>query len=101
MRGAEDDINHLGELRQNQRQGLEHVLDTLVRRKQAEREQNQPPFHPELVLEISRIDEAYIRNTMRDEIDLRRRRLVYLLQHLSAADIPGAAGEDRSHPAWY
>ena len=42
-------------------------------------------FYAELILEISRIDEAYIGNPVRDEIDLGRRRLVYLLQHLSSA----------------
>ena len=78
MGGAEDDINNLGKLRQNLRQGIEHVLDALVRRKQAEREQHHPSFHPELVLEISRIDEAYIGNAVRDKIDLGRRRLVNL-----------------------
>ena len=40
MGGAEDDVDHLGKLGQNLGQGIEYVLDALVRRKQAEREQH-------------------------------------------------------------
>ena len=42
-------------------------------------------FHAELVLEIGRIDEAHVGNAVRDEIDLGRRRLVNVLQHLPPA----------------
>ena len=65
------------------RQGVEHIFDPLVRRKQPEREQHHLAFHTELVLEIGRIDKTYVGNAMRDEIDLGRWCLVNLLQHLS------------------
>jgi len=65
----------------------------LFGRKQTEGEQHHPSFHAELVLEISGIDEAHVGNAMGDEIDLRRRRLVNLLQHVASAlghdDEPG------------
>jgi len=70
MGSAQDDIHHLGEFRQNVRQGVEHVLDALVRRKQAERQQHHPAFDAELVLEISWIDEAHVGNAVRYEVDL-------------------------------
>jgi len=65
------------------------VLDSLVRGEQPEREQHRPSFHAELVLVVVRIDERYVRNAVRDEIDLGRRRLVHLLQHQ-----PSALGHD-------
>ena len=83
MGGAQDDINNVGKLRQNVRQGVEHIFDPLVRRKQPEREQHHPAFHAELVLEMGRIDKTYIGNAMRDKIDFGWRCLVNLLQHLS------------------
>ena len=79
MGGAEDNINNLGELRENLRQGIEHVLDALVGRKQSEGEQHHPAFHAELVLEISGIDEAHVGNAVGDEIDLGGGRVVDLL----------------------
>jgi len=65
------------------------VFDTFVRRQQAESEKHHSAFHPELVLEIRRIDETHVRNPVGDEIDFGRRRLVKLLQHL-----PSALGHD-------
>ena len=57
MGGAQHDVNHVGKLRQDLRQRLEHVLDSLVRREQAEGEQHHPAFHAELVLVEVRIHE--------------------------------------------
>ena len=73
MRGAQDDINNVREFRQNLRQSVQHMLNSLVRRKQPEREQHNPSFHAKLVLVIIRIDKRYVGNAMRDEIDLGRR----------------------------
>ena len=75
------------------REGIEHICNPLVRRKQPEREQHHFSFHAELVFEIGRIDKPYVGNAMRDEINLGRWRVVNLLQHLSSAfshdDEPG------------
>src|ERR1700693_3109476 len=73
---AQDNINNLGKFLQNLRQGVEHILDALIRRKQAEREKHASPFHSELILEISWIDESNIGNPMCDEVDLGGWRLV-------------------------
>ena len=54
MRGAQHDIDDVGKLGQDLRQRLEHVLDALVGREQAEGEQHQPAFHAELVLVVIR-----------------------------------------------
>ena len=80
MRGAKDDIDNLGELGHNARQGIEHVFNALVRGKQAEGEQNYLSLHSELVLEISRIDETYVRNAVRDDIDFGGWRVIDVLQ---------------------
>src|SRR5690242_7771143 len=85
MRGTQDDVNDIGKLVENLRQRLQNILDPLVRRKQTESEQHHLSFHVKLVFEIGGIDETYIGNAMGDKIDLRRRRLVDVLQHLSAA----------------
>ncbi len=49
MSRARDDIYHILVLRQDMRQRLNHVLDSLVRREQAEREEHRFPFHPETI----------------------------------------------------
>ena len=85
------------------RQRVEHVLDALVRREQPERQQHQPALHAELVLVVIRIDERHVGNAVRDEIDLGRRRLVDLLQHLPAPlghdHQPGRARDQFLHHA--
>ena len=85
MGGAQDNVNHLGELGHDLRQSVQHVLDALVGRKQAEGEQHHLAFHAELVLKVGRIDEPHVGNAMRDQIDLGRWRVVDVLQHLPAA----------------
>ena len=103
MRGAQHDIDDVGELGQDFRQRLEGMFDSLVGREQAEGEQHQPAFHAELVLVEIRIDERDVRDAVGDEINLGRRRLVNLLQHLAAAlghhHQPRRAGDQFLHHA--
>ena len=69
MRGAEDDVNHLGMLHGDARKGTDAVFDALAGREQAEGQQNRPPGHAELVLVKIRIDEGDVRNAVRDDGD--------------------------------
>ena len=69
MRGAEDDVNHLGMLHGDAQQGADTVFDALTGREQAEGQQNRPPGHAELVLVKIWIDEGDVRNAVRDDGD--------------------------------
>ncbi len=81
MRGAQNNVNDIGKLSQNIGQSVEHILDSLVGRKQAEGEQHDLSFDAELIFEVGWIDESHVRNPMRDRIDLGRRRIVNILQY--------------------
>ena len=70
MCSAEDDVNYVGKFRDNLRQGIEHVLDSLVGREQAKRKKYYFAFYSKLILKVCGVDEIDVRNTMRDEIDL-------------------------------
>ena len=99
--GPEHDVHHIGKLRQNCRQGIEHILDALIGREQAEGEQNGAAFYLELIFEVGRIHESHIGNTMGDQIDLVHRSLVDIVQHLSSAighdHQPGREGDQFFH----
>ena len=84
MRGAQHDVHNVGKLRHHMRKSVEHMLNPLVRRKQAERQQHLPAAHAELVLVEIRGNEWYIGNAVRDEIDFGRRRPVHLFEDLSS-----------------
>ncbi len=64
------DVNDVLVPGQNLRQRPNYVFDSLVRRKQAEREQNRFPFHSELVFVEIGIQEWEIRNAVRNHVDL-------------------------------
>ena len=103
MRCAQDDINNVREFRQNLREGVQDILNSLVGRKQPEGEQHRPSFHAKLVLVIIGIDKRYVRNAMRNEIDLGGGRPVDVLQHLASAfghgHQPGRARDQFLHHA--
>src|SRR5208282_1531351 len=82
MGRARDDVSDIGVFRQNLRQRLDYVFDSLVRREQAEREQNRLAFHAEAVLKEIRIQEWQVRNAMRHHVDLAARHLEDFLQEL-------------------
>ena len=84
MGRAEDDIYQVWVLGQNVRQRVEHVLDALARREQAEGQQHFFAFHPKFVLMEIGIDKRHVGNPMRDNVDLLRRDIVDLLQELAA-----------------
>jgi len=60
----------------------EYVFDALIRREQAESEQNRFPFHTEPVFEKIWIQEWEVRNAMRDHVDLAAGTFKDLLQEL-------------------
>src|SRR5258707_14744418 len=77
-----DYVNHVLVLRQDLRQGLNHIFDSLVWRKQAEREQDGLSFHGKAVLVEIRIQEWQIGNAMRNHVDLAAGHLKDFLQKL-------------------
>ncbi len=85
MRGPENNIDDVGELRQNPRQSVQHMLDAFVGREQPEGQQHHAAFHAELIFKIGRIDKADIRDAVRDQIDLGRRHMVNVLEHPASA----------------
>ena len=70
VRGAQHDIDDVRELRDDVGQRVQHVLDPLVGRQQAECQQDLLPFHAELVFEKTGVRERHIRNPVRDDVDL-------------------------------
>ena len=85
MRRAQDDINDVREFRQNLRESVQDMLNSLVGRKQPEGEQHRPSFHAKLVLVIIGIHKRDVGNAMRNEVDLGGGRPVNILQHLASA----------------
>ena len=77
-----DYVNHVLVLRQDLRQGSNHIFDSLVWRKQAEREQDCLSLHAKPVLVEIRIEEWQIRNAMRNHVDLAAGHLKDFLQKL-------------------
>src|SRR6266496_3754311 len=77
-----DYVNHVLVLRQDLRQGLNHIFDSLVWRKQTEREQDGLPLHAKAVLVEIRIEEWQIRDAMRNHVDLAGGHLKDFLQKL-------------------
>ena len=75
MGRARDDVDNILVLGQNLRQRLNYVFDSLVRREQAEREQNRFPFHAEAVFIEIGIQERQVRNAVRNHVDLAAREL--------------------------
>ncbi len=73
MRRARDDVNDILVFRQNLRQRLDHVFDSLVRRKQAKREQDCLPFYPEPVFVEIRIEKWQVWDSVRNHVDLAAR----------------------------
>ena len=102
-RRTQDDINDVREFLENPRESVQDLLNSLVGRKQPEGEQNRPPFNAKLVLVIIGIDKRYVRNAMRNEIDLGGGRPVNILQHLASAfghgDQPGRVRDQFMHDA--
>ena len=70
VRRPEHDVDHLGMGRDDGRQGLDDVLDPLVRRQQAEGEQHLVAFDAEAMLALAR--GGHLRNAVRNDVDLRR-----------------------------
>ena len=73
---AEDYIDDIGDLRENPAESIQYVFAKAGRRSAAP---------PELILEISWIDETHIVNAIRDQVDLCRRCTINALQHLPSA----------------
>ena len=74
-----DDVNNILVFRQNLRQRLNNVLNSLVRRQQSEGEEHRFAFHSEQIFEVSGIDKSYVGDAMRDQVDFGERRVVNLL----------------------
>src|SRR5690242_7399236 len=85
MSATQDDVSNIGKLRQNIRQGVEYVFDSLIRREQTKREKHYAAFYTKLVLEISRIHEPDVGNAMQDYINFGQGRVVNLCKHLPPA----------------
>src|SRR5436190_20378333 len=77
-----DYVNHVLVLRQDLRQCSNHAFDSLVWRKQTEREQDGLPLHAKAVLVEIRIQEWQIRDAMRNHVDLAAGHLKDFLQKL-------------------
>ena len=71
MRGADDEIDHVGVLGEDRRQGRDDILDAFVGGQQAEAEQDVFAFDAEQILMKARVDEGHIGNAVRNQIDLR------------------------------
>ena len=84
VRGAQHDVDDLGKLRHDIRECVEHMFNSLVRRQQPEGQQHLLSAHAKLFLVTVRGGEWHVGDTMRDQIDLGRRRLVHLLQEVSS-----------------
>src|SRR5271167_3223024 len=82
MGGSCDDVSDILVFGQNLRQSLDYVFDSLVRREQAEREQNRFTFHAKAVLVEIGIQERQVGNAVRHHIDLAARYLEDFLQEL-------------------
>jgi len=82
MRGAGNDVNDILVLRQDLWERLDHILNSLVRREQAEREQHCFPFHTKAVLVEIGIQEWQIGNTMWNHVDFVSRHFEDFLQKL-------------------
>ena len=82
MGRARDDVDHILVFRQNVRQRLNHVFDSLIRREQAERKQDGFPFYVEAIFVEIRIEEWHVGNAVRNHIDLVARHFENFLQKL-------------------
>src|ERR1700757_4605334 len=77
-----DDVHNVLMLGENLGQSLNYVFDSLVRREQAEREQNRFPFYTKAVLVEIRIQERQVWNSMWHHVDFAARHLEDFLQEL-------------------
>src|SRR5437762_11650258 len=77
-----DYVNHVLVLRQDLRQCSNHAFDSLVWRKQTEREQDGLPLHAKAVLVEIRIKKLQTGNAMRNHVDRAARSLQASLQKL-------------------
>src|SRR5271165_3064349 len=82
MGRARNNVNHILVFRQNLRQRLNYVFDSLVRREQAEGDEYRFPFHSEAVFVEIRIQERKVGNAVRNHVDLAARHLIDFLQKL-------------------
>src|ERR1035437_4284416 len=82
MSRACDHVDDIFVLRQNVRQRLNHVFDSLIRRQQAEREQHRFSFHAEAVLIEIGIQKRQVGHAMRNHVDLAAGYFEDLLQQL-------------------
>ncbi len=84
MRLAQHDIDGIGKFPDDVRQRAQRILDALVRREQAEREQHLLARHAKLVLEIIWVGERHVGNAVRDEVNFGRRCLINFAQEFPA-----------------
>ena len=84
MRGAENDIDRIRAALQDRRHGIDHDFDALVRREQAERQNDGSVAEAELGLGLLGLDEREVGNAVRDDFDLFRRHPVDGAQQLAA-----------------
>ena len=103
MGRPQDDVDEVGERLEDLRQGLEHVLDALVGREQAEGEGHLPAVDAELVLVIRGVDERHVGDAVRDQGDLGSGDAVDLAQERRGAlghdDDAGGQAADGAGPA--
>lgn len=101
MRGSQDDVDQVGELRDNLRESVEYVLDAFVGGKQTECQHDRFAFDTELILEERRINERDVRDPVGDQIDLGCRSTIDFLEHLTTPlahdNELGRKGDDRFH----
>ena len=82
VRGTEHQVDHAGMAACDFREGLDHMLDSLARTDQAEREKHPSSLHPELRLTPPRIAQLQVRDAVRDDVDFSLMKAVSLLQDL-------------------
>ena len=84
VRRTEHDVDSIRPAFQNRRHRINHHLDALVRRKQAERQNDRPVAETELGLGFVRFDECELWNSVRDDLDFFVRDLINGPQQFTA-----------------
>src|SRR5208282_3875334 len=82
MRGTRHHVSDVLVFRQNCRQRLDHVFDSLIRRDQPKRKEYSLSFHVETILVEIGVQKWQVWNAMRNHVDLAARYLENFLKKL-------------------
>ncbi len=85
VRRPQNDVEEVGEFLEDRRHRLEHVLDPLVRREQPERQGDELPLDPELILVEVRVDERHVGDAVGDQVDLGLRDIVNVTEEAACS----------------